>query len=296
MAVVAAAAFSSLATTAHADVMAPGNYEGQITGGALTLGNGKYHDLPVPSGTKFSFTIPAGSTAPVAWTAPGLHVELPLETATDPGSGNVLTAVGGLDISKIAGTVDPASGLAHGTATAHGALRLTTTPPGFTQWCSIGEQPSAGNEAIPPFDLSLNGTGTLSDTTFDAQLDCGSLIPPGTPGLPNIGDSLMTSGMNALSLSVTFARQPDPTPTIKVVTHTITKTVTVTPPPPQCVVPKLTGLKLTKARRAVKKANCTVGKVTRKKSSHKKTVVLKQGKKAGAVLANGSKIKLTIAR
>ena len=62
------------------------------------------------------------------------------------------------------------------------------------------------------------------------------------------------------------------------------------------MVPKLTGLKLTKARRAVKKANCTVGKVTRKKSSRKKTVVLKQGKKAGAVLANGSKIKLTIAR
>jgi hypothetical protein len=294
VAVVAAAVLPCFATTAYADVMAPGTYDGKITGGTLKLGNGKYHDVPVPAGTKFSFVIPAGASAPVAWTAPGIHVELPLQTDTDSG-GTVRTAVGSLDISEIAGAVDPASGLAHATATAHGALRLTTTPPSFTQWCDIGEQPSAGNDSIPPFNLSLDGTGSLSDTTFNAQLDCGSLIPPGTPGLPNIGDSIMASGMNALNLNLTFTRQPDPQPTIQVVTQTITKTVTVTEPA-KCVVPNLKGLKLAKARTALKNANCTVGKVTRKKSSQKKTVVLKQGKKAGAVLAHGSKITLTIAR
>jgi PASTA domain len=294
VAVLAAAVFPLLATAARADVMTAGTYSGQITGGTLTLGNGKFHDLPVPAGTKFSFVIPAGASTPVAWTAPGLHVDLPLQTETDSG-GTVRTAVGSLDISEIAGAVDPASGLAHATATAHGALRLTTTPPGFTQYCSIGEQPSAGNDPMPPLNLSLDGTGSLIDTTFDAQLDCGSLIPPGAPGLPNIGDSIMASGMNALSLSMTFTRQPDPQPTIKVVTQTIT-TTTPAPPPANCVVPKVQGLKLAKARAALKKANCTVGKVTRKKSSRKATVVLKQNKKAGAVLAHGSKIALTIAR
>ena len=76
----------------------------------------------------------------------------------------------------------------------------------------------------------------------------------------------------------------------------VTQTITTTAPQPKCVVPSLEGLKLTKARAALKKANCTVGKVTRKKSAHKATVVLKQNKKAGAVLARGSKITLTIAR
>ena len=98
MAVLAAAVFPLLATTAHADVMAAGTYSGHITGGTLTLGNGKFHDLAVPAGEAFSFTIPAGASAPVAWTAPATHVELPLQTEVDS-SGTVRTAGGSLDIS-----------------------------------------------------------------------------------------------------------------------------------------------------------------------------------------------------
>ena len=290
MAVLAAAVFPLLATTAHADVMAAGTYSGHITGGTLTLGNGKFHDLAVPAGEAFSFTIPAGASAPVAWTTPATHVELPLQTEVDS-FGTVRTAGGSLDISTIAGTVDPATGATHGAASAHGVLRLTNSPPDFSQFCYIGGLPSAPSAPQPllPVDLDLNGTGSISDTAFTANLDCGSLIPLGTTDLPNIGDTVMPS---SLTLGVAFTRQPDPQPTIKVVTQTITTTA----PQPKCVVPSLKGLKLTKARAALKKANCTVGKVTRKKSAHKATVVLKQNKKAGAVLARGSKITLTIAR
>ena len=287
VAVLAAAVFPLLATTAHADVMAAGTYAGQITGGTLTLGNGKFHDVSVPAGGKFSFAIPTGASAPVAWTAPGLHVELPLQTDTDAG-GDVRTAAGSLDISAIAGTVAPATGQVTGTANAHGAVRLTSTP-NFALWCYIGGDPSGPNE---PVDFTLSGAGTLT-AAFTANLDCGSLFGTGLTGLPNVGDMTMPS---TLALNVTFTRQPDPQPTVKVVTQTITKTVTVTPPPVKCVVPNLKGLKLTKARAALQKANCTVGKVTRKKSAHKAGVVLKQNKKAGAVLALGSKITLTIAR
>jgi PASTA domain len=273
VAVLAAAVFPLLATTARADVMAAGTYSGQITGGTLTLGNGKFHNLAVPAGEAFSFTIPAGARGPVAWRAPAAHIELPLQTETD-NVGTVRTAVGSLDISAIAGTVAPATGVANGAAAAHGVLRLTRQDPGmpaFSQYCNLGAAPSAAGDPKPlrPFALDLSG---MSDTAFAANLDCGTLLPLGATNVPNIGDTIMASGMNALKLNVNFTRQT------------------------KCVVPNLKGLKLTKARAAVKKANCTVGKVTRKKSSRKATVVLKQSKKAGAVLAHGGKITLTIAR
>src|SRR3954447_18690642 len=273
LAVLAAAVFPLLTTTAHADVMAPGTYSGHITGGTLTLGNGKFHDLAVPAGEAFSFTIPAGANAPLPWTAPATHVELPLQTDVDS-SGTVRTAGSSLDISKITGTVAPATALANGASSAHGVLRLTRKAPGlpaFSQYCSLGGAPSPAEDPKPllPFALDLGG---MSDTTFAANLDCGTLLPLGTTNVPNIGDTIMASGMNALKLHVKFTRQP------------------------KCVVPSVKGLKLAKARAAIKKANCTVGKVTRKKSTRKATVVLKQGRKAGAVLAYGSKITLTIAR
>src|SRR3954453_20783124 len=117
VAVLAAAVFPLFATTAHADVMAAGTYSGQITGGTLTLGNGKFHDLAVPAGTKFSFAIPSGASTPVAWIAPGPHVDLPLASDTAVG-GPVRTAAGSLDISQIAGSVTPATGAVTGTANA----------------------------------------------------------------------------------------------------------------------------------------------------------------------------------
>ena len=282
--------------------MTAGSWKGQVTGGTLTLGNGKFHDVAVPAGEPFSFTIPAGATAPVAWTAPATHVDLPLQSDVD-GAGTVRTAGGSLDISPIAGTVDPATGAAHGTGSAHGVMHLTTYdsdfPPGFSQYCYLGGDPAPLDTPKPllPVALDLSGTGTLSDG-FTANLDCGSLIPLGTTGLPNIGDSVMAS---TLTLAVTFTRQPDPQsatqkPTTTTTGSTTTPVTTTKVPPVQCVVPKLKGLKLAKARTAAKKAHCAVGKVKRKKSAKRATVVLKQGAKAGSVLVQGSKIALTVAK
>jgi hypothetical protein len=304
IAAAAATAFAILTATAHADPMAAGTWEGQITGGTLTLGNGKYHDIAVPAGQPFSFTIPAGASS-VAFTAPAIHVNLPLETDVDT-VGTVRTASGGVDISAIAGTVDPATGVAHGTGTAHGVMRLTrqdTSAPVFSQYCYLG-----GASPLLPFALDLGGTGSLSDTTFAANLDCGTLLPLGTTGVQNIGDTVMSSGMNALTLNTTFTRQPDPQPTNQNTSNntntqtntqtqgTTTTTITTKVTPVRCVVPKLKGLKLTKARKAAKKAHCAVGKVKRKKSSKKSTTVLKQASKTGTVLAKGSKIALTVAK
>lgn len=64
-----------------------------------------------------------------------------------------------------------------------------------------------------------------------------------------------------------------------------------------CVVPRLKGRTLKSARRILGRADCKVGKVTRRKSRPSKAgKVLKQGAKPGKVLASGSRVKLTIGR
>jgi len=64
-----------------------------------------------------------------------------------------------------------------------------------------------------------------------------------------------------------------------------------------CVVPKLKGKKLKNARRLLGRADCKVGKVTRRKARPSKVgKVLKQGSKPGKVLAPGSKVNLTVGK
>jgi len=64
-----------------------------------------------------------------------------------------------------------------------------------------------------------------------------------------------------------------------------------------CVVPKLKGKKLKNARRMLGRADCKVGKVTRRKAKPSKAgKVLSQGTKPGKVLASGSKVNLTVGK
>lgn len=66
---------------------------------------------------------------------------------------------------------------------------------------------------------------------------------------------------------------------------------------PRCVVPKIVGKKLAKARAAIKKRNCRTGKVQRKYSKkRRKGFVLTQRPKVGTNLANGAKVNLVVSR
>jgi lysophospholipase L1-like esterase len=73
-----------------------------------------------------------------------------------------------------------------------------------------------------------------------------------------------------------------------------------TPPPavlPSCWVPAVAGKSLTSARRMIVASQCAVGKVTYRKSNQlRKGIVLLQRPKAGAQLANGARISLTVSR
>ena len=65
----------------------------------------------------------------------------------------------------------------------------------------------------------------------------------------------------------------------------------------QCVVPKVTGLTLKKAKPKIVAAHCKVGKITKKHSTKKKRgKVIKQSPSAGKHLVAGSKVKLIVGK
>jgi len=64
-----------------------------------------------------------------------------------------------------------------------------------------------------------------------------------------------------------------------------------------CVVPKVKGKKLAAAKSAIKRAHCSVGKVTKAFSSRvKKGRVISQKPAPGKKLAAGSKVKLKVSK
>jgi beta-lactam-binding protein with PASTA domain len=64
-----------------------------------------------------------------------------------------------------------------------------------------------------------------------------------------------------------------------------------------CVVPKLKGKTLRAAKRALKKAHCSPGKVTKAFSAKvRKGRVLSQKRRPGKKLAAGSKVKLAVSK
>jgi hypothetical protein len=61
-------------------------------------------------------------------------------------------------------------------------------------------------------------------------------------------------------------------------------------PPAQCVVPALRGDSLAQARRALRKASCTLGSVRKSRGTHGRIVVRKQDPRAGSKLATGAAV------
>ena len=108
----------------------------------------------------------------------------------------------------------------------------------------------------------------------------------------------------AAAMDALLAPPPPPPPTTTATTST---TTTTNPPPPpaprpaaaRCVVPRLKGLSLAKAKRALKRAHCALGKVRRpRKPRHRRLpalVVKASSPRAGASFAAGRKVRLTLA-
>lgn len=67
-------------------------------------------------------------------------------------------------------------------------------------------------------------------------------------------------------------------------------------PDPNCVVPRLTGKTLAAAKRALKKAHCAIGKVTKRVSKKRPGRVISQSRRPGRKLRNGAKVGVVLAR
>jgi hypothetical protein len=73
--------------------------------------------------------------------------------------------------------------------------------------------------------------------------------------------------------------------------------VTVPPPPRRCVVPRLRGKTLKKAKAALKTAHCSLGKVTRKRNSKvKKGRVISQQPTPGTRKGSGFRVTVVLSR
>jgi beta-lactam-binding protein with PASTA domain len=67
--------------------------------------------------------------------------------------------------------------------------------------------------------------------------------------------------------------------------------------PPKCVVPKVVGLALPRASTKIRKAHCTVGKITRKHAAtSKRGRVIAQSPAPGRKLKNHAKVNLTVGK
>ncbi len=119
--------------------------------------------------------------------------------------------------------------------------------------------------------------------TFECRLDAGAFGACASPATYTVRPGRHTFAVRALS---PYGIVADPTPA--------TATWTVL----QCKVPKLKGLTLAKARKALAKAHCRLGKVTKpRKPRHGRLpalVVRSSRPKAGAVHSAGMKVKLAL--
>jgi hypothetical protein len=68
------------------------------------------------------------------------------------------------------------------------------------------------------------------------------------------------------------------------------------PPVPKCKVPRVTGKTLMRARRMIRLAHCSVGRVRRARSKRARGRVVSQRPRAGRILAVASKVNLVVSR
>ena len=68
------------------------------------------------------------------------------------------------------------------------------------------------------------------------------------------------------------------------------------PPVPKCKVPRVIGKGLSKARRSIRAAHCSVGRVRYLRSKRAKGRIVRQAPGAGRTLAVGNRINLVVSR
>jgi PASTA domain/Divergent InlB B-repeat domain len=287
----------------------------QTGGTLLPFSDNNSHDVSVgltglTAGTHYCAQLIAtngsgeGDGGTVDWTQP---VSLTVSRAGS-GSGMVRSSPLGIDCGATCSTTFPAGTL----------VLLTAIPdPGstFSGWsgggCSgIGVCKTTLNAnttvtatftiALPPtLTVLLAGTGSGSVTSSPAGIDCGATCTQAftlgtrvtltaTPAPDSAFSGWSGGGCSGTGTCVVTLNGDT----------TVTANFQSSPPPPtKCIVPKVKGKKLAAAKRSIKSHHCSVGKITRVKSSPKnRGHVISQSPKPGKHLRKGAKVALKVGK
>jgi hypothetical protein len=202
-----------------------------------------------------------------------------------PGESNVSVLIDGSDIRNTCGAgvnVAPTGGhtanVTIGNSTISNAGTGVLAAEGATAWLT-GDTITANTTGI-----QTTGTGVIN-SFGDNQIYGNATNGAATHDVDQYGAAILPPVSTSPPATVTPPA-------------TTTTTATATPPAPSCVVPKLTGLKLSTARTRLTAAHCKLGKVTRRKTKQRNKigVVVSQKQKAGSKLANGASVNVTVGK
>jgi len=206
------------------------------------------------------------------------------------------------DIGEITGSFDQATGALSLTGEAGGTLAATNNPTYDGEQCFVLAEQSpitlnsagtSGGLTNPrsgvPFSAGLAGSGAIAGEWENMSAEpVQPTVMKNVDFCDNVEDYIGGPGgiwLQQKGVESTPAPQPgtgSPPP----------------PPPPTCVVPKLAGKKLGRAKMALRKANCGVGKVSKPKHEKGKRrgalVVKSSAPSAGTTLTAGSKVNLSL--
>jgi hypothetical protein len=155
---------------------------------------------------------------------------------------------------------------------------------------SVTSGPTTGGTAVTISGSDLEGATAVTFGSATAAVSSDSetqitAVTPANGSATSVPVSVTTVAGIATGSSFTYVAPPAPPVVAPVVTRH----------PSRCVVPNLKGKKLKAAKKALSKAKCKAGSVTKLAGATSKTgKVVKQGSKPGAKLAAGAKVKLTL--
>jgi hypothetical protein len=170
--------------------------------------------------------------------------------------------------------------------------------------CADGASATTANPDPCVKSRTLLGSGDLAITILSSHASTWNVVKtvPSGGGGGNNGGGDNGGGSNNGGGSTPTAGGGTTTTVQPSTTSTTPSTTSSSPAKTKCVVPKLIGLTLKKAKKALAKAHCGVGKIAKKKNAKikgkkaKKGVVVASSPKAGTKKPAGSKVALTLAQ
>jgi hypothetical protein len=300
-----------LPTAAQADPMPPGDYTVNVSAGSVKFGS--LPPTPIPGLPPFEVTLadqPETVALPFPYTFNvSLLGSLTITTTLDTGQATIDPATGAISadvalhstLEAIPGPFLNVSGTCtYGSVTEPIVMHLATTPD--TVWKLPGRSfmVSDTTYALPPpvcDDATLqalvtNGAGDTSAGRNSAAMVGTAARPEDAPPAPPDLNGGSSSGGGGNSTPTNDASTNLAGDGGASTLHATTQKSIAR----SCIVPRLRGRTLAAAKRALKRAGCRLGNVSKRRAHRRRGTVLAQSKTPGRKLPRGTRVALTLAR